>query len=363
MSRRRKSRRRSPGLATGLPLVIRLSEQYVPPVPRQLPELRGQLVSWLATEGQNFYLVMALAGRQWLPPGHTLAAGAAQVAEQECTRVTGAELYWISAPMTELARHAAASLPTYDLYPHDLPSPVGLMVFETPLASYVNPADRRVQIVAVSWGPWDGPGGAWEHGGIWITFYSHPAAVLPPEIFADGSADLTGLGPLLVPLNGEAGTEGAMLGPIAATLPPVLPDNEAGWPFGPLPADHDFPENTTAPWALTLRSAFRLMQQPLAVRDTEHADRAARHRLARAGLPDADVRIIRVRRPQRPASDRDVAGSGREYDHQWWVRGHWRRYWCGPGRARPEDRFIWPHLAGPDDKPVRGTERVQVWDR
>jgi hypothetical protein len=105
------------------------------------------------------------------------------------------------------------------------------------------------------------------------------------------------------------------------------------------------------------------MQQPLAARDTEHANRAARHRLARASLPDTGVRIIRVRRPQRPASHRDTVEGGREYDHQWWVRGHWRRYWCGPGRARPEDRFIWPHLVGPDDKPVRGTERVQVWHR
>ena len=128
MSRRRKSRRRSPGLTVGLPPVTRLSEQYAPPVPRQLPELRGQLASWLATEGENFYLAMALADRQWLPPGHTLAAGAAQVAEQERNRVTGAQLYWVSAPMIELARHAAASLPTHDLYPHDLPSPPGLMV-------------------------------------------------------------------------------------------------------------------------------------------------------------------------------------------------------------------------------------------
>jgi hypothetical protein len=164
-----------------------------------------------------------------------------------------------------------------------------------------------VQIVAVSWGPWDGPGGVWDHGGIWITFYSHPAAVLPPEVFTDGSADLTGLGPLLVPLTDQPGADGAMLGPIGATLPPVLPDNEAGWPFGRLPADHDFPENTTASWALTLRSAWRLMQQPLAARDTEHADRAARHRLARAGLPDAGVRLIRVR-PAGPGPRTGSAG-------------------------------------------------------
>ena len=99
---------------------------------------------------------MALVGRQWVPPAASLAAGAAQVARQERLRVTG-DLYWVSAPMTDLARHAAPRLPTRNLYAHDLPSRTGFMVFEAPLAAYVNSEGREVQIAAVSWGPWDGP--------------------------------------------------------------------------------------------------------------------------------------------------------------------------------------------------------------
>jgi hypothetical protein len=359
MPRHRKPRRRTGGTQSGLAPAGRITEQYAPPSPRQLPELRGQLATWLMTEGERFYLVMAMAGRQWLPPGQPRAAGAAQIALQEHGRVTGGELYWVSGPMTELARHAAASLPTRELYAHDLPSRSGLMLFEAPLASYVNDGGRDVQIVAVSWGPWDGPGQAWQQGGIWLTFYSHPAPVLPPQFFTNGVADLAALGPLIIPLPGQAGD--TVLGPAAATLPPILPDNEAGWPFGEL--DDEIPgQGTTASWALVIRAAWRLMQQPLADQTAEQPIRAARHRLARAGLPDASVRIVRIRRRERPAVRREPGGS-RDYHVQWWVTGHWRRYWCGPGRTRPEDRWIAPHLAGPDDKPVRGVQRVRVWDR
>jgi hypothetical protein len=288
---------------------------------------------------------MALAGRQWLPPGPDMAAGAAQVARAEQARVSG-ELYWVSAAMTALACHAAPSLPSRDLHAHDLPSPAGLMIFEAPLAGYVNGEGREVEIAAVTWGPWDGPDGAWDQGGIWLTFWAHPAPALPRAAFAGGTASL------------------AAPGPAGAALPPVMPDNEAGWPFGDLPAGQQVPAGTTASWALAVRAAFRLMRQPLAAQSAEEAPRGTRRRLARAGLPDTGVRVVRVRRrEQSPGPRRDAPGGGRDYDAQWWVTGHWRRYWCGPGRTRPEDRWIDPYLAGPDDKPVRGTERVRVWDR
>ncbi|MDQ2876637.1 MAG: hypothetical protein M3Y33_18310, partial [Actinomycetota bacterium] len=50
--------------------------------------------------GPGFYLAMALAGCQWIPPGSpSVAAGAAQIARQEYQR----DLLWVSAPMTALA--------------------------------------------------------------------------------------------------------------------------------------------------------------------------------------------------------------------------------------------------------------------
>lgn len=204
-----------------------ITEQYAPPAPRDLPELRGQLAAWLDGQAPKFYLTMALVGRQWVPPAASLAAAAAQVARQERLRVTG-DLYWVSATMTDLARHAAPRLPTRNLYAHDLPSRTGFMVFEAPLATYVNSEDREVQIAAVSWGPWDGPASRWDHGGIWLTFFSHPAPLFPRQAFTGGTADP------------------AFLAPLIGTVPPVMPDNEAGWPFGELSDSGQLPDGTTA---------------------------------------------------------------------------------------------------------------------
>jgi hypothetical protein len=324
----------------------KVTEHYVPPTPRDLPELRADLARWFARTGPVFYEAMALIGHQHLPPGIPVRAGAAQVAGQERQRVLAGELDWVSAAMTQLARHAAQSLPSWNLYRHDVPSGCGLMLFEEPMGSYQNSEGREVEIVAASWGPWDGPGGMWRAGGVALSFYSHPAPALPRGAFeADGEN--------LVPAQF-----------LAEGLPPVLPDNEAGWPFGDLDFLPSRTEGTTAKWAMVLRSAWLLMRQPLAEQTTERASRPARRRLARDGLPAPDVRVVHIRRSARQAGQHAAGdSSSREYGCQWWVNGHWRTYWCGPGRRRPEDRWISPYVAGPEGKPVRGTERVRVWDR
>lgn len=324
-----------------------ITERYTPPAPRDLPELRAALAGWLSAHGPQFYLSMTLIGRHWLPLGPDLIAGATRYAGQERSRVTDGDLYWVSEPMTGLAQHAAAQLPTRNLYPHDVPSRRGFMVFQAPLATYRNSTGREVQIVAVSWGPWHDPLDRPPPGGLHLTFYSHPAPLFPRSAFDHGTV---------------SPAAAALLSPVPGTVPPLLPDNEAGWMFGDLDEDENL-DGTTGSWALIVRAAWRLMRQPLAQGTTEQADRAARRKLARAGQPASCIRVIHIRR--REHAPRSSAGNGpaRHHDHQWWVGGHWRTYWCGPGRYRPEDRWIAPYLAGPDDKPVRGTERVRVWDR
>jgi len=70
------------------------------------------------------------------------------------------------------------------------------------------------------------------------------------------------------------------------------------------------------------------------------------------------VNVIRLRRKytQHP-TDPNVAPTS--YDFQWLVRGHWRKQ---PYRSKGPDFykhiFIQPYVKGPDDKPLKGTDRV-----
>lgn len=327
------------------------------PDARSVPELRGKLAAWLAERGAAFYLEMLLAGSQQVRPPGPLPDSALHLAAAEHHRI-GGELYWVSAEMTDLARHAGRQLTHLELYEHDLPSSTGFLVFERPMAT-VTSAGIDLEIVAVSWGiltppllvregDYEAPVGAdWaQQKAVWFTFYSDPHG------FVDAHARR---------LSGIADTADAQVAWLRQ-VGPVMPDNELIWALGQ-PEDVPAGDDITSAWGQTVIAAWLLMQQPLTAHSTESAPRPARRRLQRAGLPDGQVRLVHVRRPQRtPAHQRDKHG-GREYSVRWWVEGHWRRYHCGPGGHRIERRWISPYLAGPDDKPIQGSQRVKVWDR
>jgi hypothetical protein len=74
------------------------------------------------------------------------------------------------------------------------------------------------------------------------------------------------------------------------------------------------------------------MRQPLAHETAQPAARAARRRLAREGLPGSGVRVIHIRRRDHGPARPPGTPATRRYHVQWWVGGHWRTYWCGPGR-------------------------------
>jgi hypothetical protein len=320
--------------------------------PKRLPELWGKLASWLAKRGAAFYLEALLAGSQQVRPPGPLAASATQLAADERRRVTGGELFWVSAEMTELAQHAGRQLTRHELYEHDLPSRSGFMVFQTPLAT-TSTDGIALEIVAVSWGIVEPPllarhgpleipvGKDWaRQAAVWFTFYSDPHGFVEANLRHLADAKVTWLR--------QAG--------------PFMPDNELLWALDQLEELPDRDDVISA-WGKTVVASWLLMQQPLASHDTDRAPRPARRRLQRAGLPTGDVRLIHVRRLQRRPAPPRAAQGDREYSVRWWVDGHWRRYHCGPGRQRIERRWISPYLAGPDDKPVRGTQQVKVWDR
>lgn len=323
------------------------------PTPRELPELRGRLALWLAEKGPSFYCEMVLHGsQQVLPAGPDRLSSAVRLAGEERRRIVDAELFWVSAEMTALARHAGRQLTQCELYEHDLPSPAGFMVFAEPLATTTG-RGVTVEIVAVSWGVVRSPlkvdtgsadveiGSDWSNGAVWFTFYSDP----------------------LGPLNAICGDDEDRRREWRRELGPFMPDNELVWRLGTMEELPDDEHLTTA-WGQTVCASWLLMSQPLAAQTRESALRPARRRLAKVGLPVDDVRVVHIRNPQRRGTSRTSTAEERRRDYRVWTTGHWRRYHCGSGRTRIERRWINPHLSGPDDKPIRGTtEHVRIWDR
>lgn len=147
---------------------------WVAPAATELPELRDRLVRHLGRVQFTNNLAQALYNNRGTVnayPEHP-ERGAAELIADEQRRLRAAHLLSITAPMTEMAKHAAAKIDNLTVRPNDLPTIKvtnrdgqvretiawsGLMVFDTPMATYVQnngafPADP-ISIVAVSWGP------------------------------------------------------------------------------------------------------------------------------------------------------------------------------------------------------------------
>jgi hypothetical protein len=224
-----------------------------------------------------------------------------------------AEMFYVSPEMADLAGEASKNLLTFELAPHDLPVPVGLMIFGSPI---------RV-------GYDDGcPGEV--HGFIWISAASTRVSFMPvATVHAGPDAPslqgrmhfTTDFGEVVVARRQEGSYSASNLLALAA-------------------------------------STWLLMRQRLASASDIELDRAARKRLRRAGQDPAPVRVIELRRP-RGSSTGD--GSG-EYHHQWIVRGHWRQHWH-PKRQVHRPVWIAPHVKGPEGAPLIGGEKVYALKR
>jgi len=86
------------------------------------------------------------------------------------------------------------------------------------------------------------------------------------------------------------------------------------------------------------------------------ADRATRRRLERAsrGPRTNEVRVVTLRSIERrgKGGHRDV-----EWGCRWIVRGHWRNQWY-PSAKHHQPKWIAPYMKGPEDKPLRHSERL-----
>lgn len=340
-----------------------------------VPALRRELLEWLRDgRGLIFHARMShsagtMMGRPELD-GHPgmMRAYAEMVVAQETRTLREAELYFVTAEMTDLVRAAAANMPAFPPDADDFPTPAGLIVYETPLVEYERPettaviidgrlayvpSDGREEIgvSACTWGPYDA-GGSWTHGGVWMGFYRNRAEILAKLLDDRLRDDIRGDQARLVPDN-EYGIQFAGDDAQKARLQESL-------------AGKDQPAYTSY-WAKHLLATLLLMRQPLVFQRTEPVRRGLRRQLERAGYPTGDIRILDARPRRYVAADRDdgpaAAGGpeegGRRVGVRFPVRGFWRNHWY-PKREVHRPLWIEEHWRGPEDAPIVHAERVRV---
>jgi hypothetical protein len=107
--------------------------------------------------------------------------------------------------------------------------------------------------------------------------------------------------------------------------------------------------------------ALWLQQEVVRVDDgNKELSRPARRRLERTKRGATRVKVVKLRRLERPGRTSEEFGGSRTYTKQWFVKGHWRTYWTGPGGTVPEPRWISRYIAGPEDMPLDGGSEA-IW--
>lgn len=371
---------------------------------RDVPEIRARMTDWArdpTPDGAGNWFRFFLGPN---PDGATesrvfdrVADVAATIAGTLAVQLPAAELFYVSADMTDLARHAADTLTDYRLHPEDLPAQIGVMVYEHPPVEGTAAA-RHNAISVVSWGP--GRGGLWVH--TWATIspaqqgivrIGRTLAQLPRDEVLErartaAARDLPEPTPENKPSASEETADQVADHILATFLPnlerasvppsfvpphgyewcaltPMEFTEMEGWPNGVSEAESSGATEARIALQRTILATWLLMGQTLVRSEPMTAPRAARRRIERLDpVLDPTVRYIDLRRARTEPTDRPdgVGTSTREYRHRWIVRGHWRNQYYP---SRNDHRPIWidPHFAGPEGKPLLGGERVNVLRR
>lgn len=331
---------------------------------KQVPELRAKVVDLLSGKSENRIEIEFRVGEDQSTTPRlggsakvyaydesgcaSFNAGAAGRREAEVfasimgESVRSADLYFMTESTVDLIQQAARSLPRFSLRIEDVPSREGFAVFEDMLSSIIESG----AVVGISWKV--------EPDDRGVTFQLY----FPFHVFT-GIWEMTGELP-----PEETSMARVQVGALVPMASGTIPFGELPW----LDEEEETPEDGTtpvSPWtsgrgvASALISMFLLMAQgDVTESETVHADRAARKRLARAGVEGVQsVRCIKLR--SRSARSGSTESVSREYHHQWIVRGHWRNQWY-PSREGHKPKWIAPYIKGPEGAPVLGGDRVYV---
>jgi hypothetical protein len=269
--------------------------------------------------------------------------------------------YYVSPEVCNALEAAHAAIPDYELRREDLLTPFGWAYFSRPLpvdnsvdfediekstAGSIAEADWLGAMVGMSWAP---------------LVLRAPDGQLANEPINGESAgeitsDLAKANSIIVHFYRES-TERRSGMPIASLTWVFGQGMMNLYEVGHNDYQHD---NLPALSATTLQelkyfaALIAFMGQEIFPTRREKLPRDARKRLTRAGFDPGseqnEPRIIYLRRvTHRPEDAAD--GTGVEYTHRWWVKGHWRNQWY-PTENRHKPLWIHPHIKGPDGLPI-----------
>jgi hypothetical protein len=259
-----------------------------------------------------------------------LAESLAQM-RTEAEAIRGAELYWVSRDMVEVALDAADSLPEWTPA-IAAPCPTGLLCWAKPAGVVPWNALSSGDPAEVNW------------DGLW--WWSRP----------DGILQIQPLSRLVK--NPELLAPYQVSSPLWQTNPTLMVQ-----PLVPRTAEVAGAADAS-PLVSVVGAAWLLMGQPTvaATRALEASPARTAGASATTGSDPDRVSIIELRRPMSPPREQDGSSSDRQYHHRWWVGGHWRQQACGPNHADRRPKWIAPYVKGPEGAPLT-KDRVHVWRR
>lgn len=270
-------------------------------------------------------------------------------------RLDVAELFYVTADMTELVRQAAAARPRYELWEDRLPARCGFVVYgrtfcEVPAENL--PAGQRCELQAGLWSvvPDTGAGGP----GIMLVTMQDADVLVATQPLPRGDRDLE-----------------QVLAMMRSRMGPIAYHEEYPLPFGDRPYDLETGPAIKNTAVGALMTTWALMGQRISTVEREQLPRGVRRQYSREGRPEPMVRTVDLRRTARGRdAERQEREPGREgarrYRHRWPVRGYgyWRDTWY-PSRQRHEQQWVWVpgYMKGPEGAPLIGGERVNVLRR
>ncbi|NBH06040.1 hypothetical protein [Amycolatopsis sp. SID8362] len=332
---------------------------WSPPSPRELPALREHLAEYVTTWPAHLFVAEALRhGRGTLRPMASPAVGAGLLLEDEHRRLSGAQLFYVTADITRLVRQAAPSLrDKWDIQPQDLPAPTGFMLFAEPMAEYVREDGKRIDVVAVSWGGTELVTS--ETGGLWVTFWTVTDFAAIKRLARAAGASAVEAELAAHQQNAELTWDNELYLPWGSTFVTVAP-GEGGRVIDPTSIAA---AETTLSWLQTVHAGW-IFSNPNNLTETteEHLPRTQRIRAERAGHRASPVRVVSISRKPSSRSVRQGDPSGRTVSVQFPVAPFFRRQPYGPGSQLRKLIPIAGHWRGPLDAPVRITQKVNVVD-